>query len=96
MCGVTTFNLHPHLSHLLVPPSMANVLDVLARQVINPSAPPHPFVAAGNRSFNALLQARADVFAGTLLVCDATMWSSAFSGLDSLETFWRNLSALRK
>ena len=93
--GVETFNLHPHLPHLWLP-GRDETMDVLALQKINPAAPPHPFVQAGNRIFNALLQARPNVFAGTLLVCDATLWSSAFHGLESLETFWRNLAALRK
>jgi hypothetical protein len=93
--GVKTFNLHPHLPHLSLP-GMDDTMDVLALQTINPAAPPHPFVQAGSRAFNALLQARPQLFAGTLLVCDATIWSSAFQGLESLETFWRNLTALRK
>jgi hypothetical protein len=93
--GVKTFNLHPHLPHLSLP-GRDETMDVLALQLINAAAPPHPFVLAGNRAFNALLQARPNVFAGTLLVCDATIWSSAFQGLESLETFWRNLAALRK
>jgi hypothetical protein len=93
--GVRTFNLHPHLPHLSLP-GMDETMDVLALQTINPMAPPHPFVQAGHTSFNALLQARPNMFAGKLLVCDATIWSAAFQGLESLETFWRNLAALRK
>jgi hypothetical protein len=93
--GVRTFNLHPHLPHLSLP-VMDETMDVLALQLVNPGAPPHPFVQAGHRAFNALLQARPNMFAGTLLVCDATMWSSAFQGLESLEIFWRNLATLRK
>jgi hypothetical protein len=94
LTGVTNFNLHPHLPHLYVPPTMTNTIDVLALQAINRAAPPHPFVAAGNISFNALLQTRPNVFPGTILICDATLWSSAFQGLQSLERFWRNLVAL--
>lgn len=93
--GVTTFNLHSHLPHLSLPGDI-DTMDVLVRQTINPAAPPHPFVQAGNTAFNALLQARPNVFPGTLLVCDATLWSAAFQGLQSLETLWRNLAALRK
>lgn len=93
--GVRTFNLHPHLPHLALPGTDAT-MEVLALQTINPAAPPHPFVQAGHTSFNALLQARPEVFAGTLLACDATIWTSAFQGLESLEAFWRNLAALRK
>jgi hypothetical protein len=92
--GVTTFNLHPHLPHLHVPPELQDRVDVLARQVINLAAPPHPFVQAGNRSFNALLQLRPPWAGGNLFACDATMWSSAFGGLDSLRAFWGNLGRL--
>ncbi len=93
--GVNTFNLHPHLPHLSLP-GMDQTMDVLALQTITPNAPPHPFVQAGNRAFNALLQAREHLFAGTLIACDATIWSSAFQGLESLERFWRNLAAIRR
>lgn len=91
--GVTTFNLHPHLPHLALS-AKDDTMDVLALQKVNQSAPPHPFVEAGNTTFNALLQTRADVFAGTLLVCDATIWSAAFQGLPSLTAFWRNIAML--
>jgi hypothetical protein len=33
-------------------------------------------------------------FAGQLFVCDATLWSSAFGGLGSLQNLWRNLAQL--
>jgi hypothetical protein len=90
--GVSTFNLHPHLPQLEIAPASAGKLKVLARQPINVTAPPHPFVAAGNHSFNALVQAEPGIFAGRLLVCDATLWSSAFGGLDSLQRFWTNVA----
>ncbi|WP_198960090.1 hypothetical protein [Synechococcus sp. BO 8801] len=90
--GVTTFNLHPHLPHLSVPPEYASHVDVLARQPINPLAPRHPFTDAGNRYFDALLRVRPDGVSGTVLVCDATLWSSAFGGLESLRSFWINLA----
>ena len=32
--------------------------------------------------------------AGKLFVCDATLWSSAFGGLGSLQNLWRNLARL--
>ena len=51
-------------------------LQVLARQLIDPAAPPHPFVQSGRNSFDALLQSAPDTFAGRLLVCDTTMFSS--------------------
>ena len=92
--GVTTFNRHPHLPHFEKPSASQAIYDVLARQKINMAAPPHPFTLSGRRDFDALLQARSEVFAGRLLVCDATMWSSAFGGLASLQRFWTNLARL--
>ncbi len=92
--GVSTVNLHPHLPHLHVPAEIAGKVDVLARQPLNVDAPPHPFVQAGNKYFNALLRIRSDEIGGTLLACDATLSSSAFGGLDSLKAFWRNLARL--
>jgi hypothetical protein len=67
-----------------------NRLDVLARQKIDLTAPPHPF-ARERTSFDALLQSRADAFAGTLLVGDTTLWSSTAGGLESLRQFWTNV-----
>ena len=90
--GVTTFNLHPHLPHLEGTAESVSKYDVLARQPINREARLHPFTRDGRYEFDALLQTRADVFAGTLLVCDATLWSSAFGGLQSLKRFWSNLA----
>jgi hypothetical protein len=95
LAGVTQFNLHPHLPHLHVPPAIAGQVDILARQAINLAASPHPFVDAGNRYFNALLRLRANWMGGSLLACDATLWSSAFGGLDSLRAFWGNLAGLK-
>jgi hypothetical protein len=89
--GVDTFNLHPHLPHLERMGDSAGKLDVLARQAIDVSAPSHPFVRQGNASFDALLQSRADVFAGTLLVSDTTLWSSTAGGLGSLRRLWSNV-----
>jgi hypothetical protein len=92
--GVETFNLHPHLPHLEILNPNAEV-RVLARQLINPKAPPHPFVKEGNTSFNALLWAKpSGERKGSVFVCDATMWSSAFGGLQSLKTFWKNIANL--
>ncbi len=91
MDGVTTFNLHPHLPHFERLGDNGGKLEVLARQLIELDAPPHPFTAGGRRDFDALLQARPDVFRGRLLVCDTTIWSSTAGGVDSLTRFWRNV-----
>jgi len=94
--GVDTFNLHPHLPHLYVPDEFRGKFRVLAQQEINLAAAEHPFVEAGNRYFNALLWAAPDgARAGNVFICDATLWSSAFSGVASLQQFWVNLADLR-
>ena len=89
--NVKAFHLHPHLPQLeRIGPSMER-MDVLARQKIDPTAPPHPFTQGGRSSFDALLQSRSDIFAGKLLVCDTTMFSSTAGGVESLRRFWENI-----
>ena len=90
--GVSTFNLHPHLPHLERLGDAAEKLDVLARQPIDLAAPPHPFVQSGHSTFDALLQSRPGVFAGSLLIGDATLWSSTAGGVDSLQRLWENVA----
>ena len=89
--GVERFNLHPHLPQLERLGDAAARMQVLARQKIDLSAPPHPFVQGGRESFDALLQSAPETFAGRLLVCDTTMFSSTAGGLDSLRRFWTNV-----
>jgi hypothetical protein len=96
MEGVTTFNLHPHLPHFERLGDSVAKLDVLARQPIDPGAPPHPFTADGRRDFDALLQTKPDVCPGRLLICDTTTWSSTAGGVDSLQRFWRNVVLLKR
>ena len=66
-------------------------MDVLARQAIDAAAPRHPFTQDGRTTFDALLQSRPDTFAGKLLVCDTTLFSSAAGGIDDLRRLWTNL-----
>ncbi|WP_240975606.1 hypothetical protein [Paraburkholderia aromaticivorans] len=87
---VSTFNLHPHLPQLERFGEAVDKLDVLARQRIEPTAPLHPFALA-HATFDALLQSRLDTFAGTLLVSDATLWSSTAGGVESLRELWTNV-----
>lgn len=89
--GVATFNLHPHLPQLERLGPAAARMEVLARQAIDPTAPPHPFVQDGRSSFDALLQSSPDTFAGKLLVCDTTMFSSTAGGIDDLRRLWSNV-----
>jgi hypothetical protein len=89
--GVATFKLHPHLPHLERVGDAVAKLDVLARQAVDPSAPPHPFTADGRSTFDAVLQSRPDVFIGDLVIGDATLWSSTAGGVESLKRLWTNL-----
>ena len=89
--GVETFNHHPHLPQLERIEASTTRMDVLARQRIDLAAPPHPFTLGGRQSFDALLQSRREVFAGTVLVSDTTLWSSTAGGIDSLRRLWSNL-----
>jgi hypothetical protein len=66
-------------------------MDVLARQHIDLTAPPHPAIREGRASFDALLQSKPETFAGRLLVCDTTLFSSTAGGLDSLHRLWSNV-----
>jgi hypothetical protein len=66
-------------------------MQILSRQKIDLSAPPHPFVQSGREDFDALLQSSPDTFAGRLLVCDATLFSSTAGGLDNLHRLWTNV-----
>jgi hypothetical protein len=89
--GVSTFNLHPHLPQFERLPDAADKLDVLVRQRIDLTAPPHSFTRNGRTTFDALLQSRPGVFAGNLLVGDATLWSSTAGGVASLRRLWTNV-----
>jgi hypothetical protein len=89
--GVETFNLHPHLPQLeRIGPSTERT-EVLARQAINPAAPPLPFTRDGRSTFDALLQSGPHTFAGKLLVCDTTMFSSTAGGVEGLGQLWSNI-----
>lgn len=89
--GVATFNAHAHLPHLERIGGAVQKLDVVARQLIDPSAPPHPFSTDGRTTFDALLQSHPGVFAGDLVVGDSTLFSSTAGGLESLRHFWANI-----
>ncbi|MES1198757.1 MAG: hypothetical protein ABUS48_02110 [Pseudomonadota bacterium] len=92
LSGVSAFNLHAHLPHLERTGPSLEKLDVLARQAVDPNAPPHPFTADGRWEFDALLQSKPDVFPGRVLVCDTTLWSSTAGNVEGLESFWRNVA----
>ena len=91
--GVTNFSFHMHLPHYRV--TTPGAIHVLARQEIDPGRP-HPFSAAGNSEFNALLwMPPSGKRAGDILVMDSTHFTTLFGGTDSLKAFWSNLAAMR-
>lgn len=89
--GVGALHLHPHLPQLERIGEAAGRLGVLVRQPLDMAAPPHPFIAGGRSDIDAVLQSKAEAFAGTLLVCDATLFSATAGGLENLKRFWSNL-----
>ena len=56
----------------------------------DPGAPPHPVVPPGSL-FDSVLQARPEAGLGRLTVCDTTLWTSVFGGLEGLHVFWKNV-----
>jgi hypothetical protein len=92
LAGVQTLNAHPHLPHFERLEGSRELLEVLVRQNIDPKAPAHPFWAAGHTQFDAMLQATAAAAAGSLIVADATLWSSTAGGMESLERLWCNVA----
>ncbi len=93
--GVTNFSFHMHLPQYRLTSAAQGAIHVLARQPIDPDRP-HPFTAAGNIEFNALLwMPPAGRRAGDIVLIDSTHFTTLFGGTDSLKAFWRNLAAMR-
>ena len=91
--NVPTLNFHPHLPHYELT-GRAHV-RVLARQPIDLERP-HPYTEAGDREFNCLLwMPPSEQRAGDIVFVDSTNFTTLFGGTNSLETFWRNLAAMR-
>ena len=93
--GVTTFNYHMHLPHYALTQDGAGAVRVLARQAIDLTRPPHPFVEAGNREFNMFLwMPPGGQRGGDILFADSTIFTTLFGVSDSLRRFWRNLATV--
>ncbi len=93
--GVPTFHLHYHLPHYALTSDDLTRAVVLARQPINLDAPPHPFIEAGNREFNAMVWVPpGGQRAGDIVIFDFTLLSGIFGGAKSLEQLWRNLAKM--
>lgn len=92
---VTTFNFHPHLPHYELTRPAGDDLRVLGAQRVDPHRP-HPFTAAGNTEFNALIwMPPAGGRAGDIVLADSTHFTTLFGGTDSLKAFWHNLATMR-
>jgi hypothetical protein len=92
--GVTTFNFHPHLPHYALTSEDSKSVHVLTRQPIDLERP-HPFVEAGNTEFNSCIWMPPDSQrAGHILLADSTIFTTLFGGIESLETFWKNLATM--
>ncbi|MGB8206394.1 MAG: hypothetical protein WCF69_02105, partial [Mycobacterium sp.] len=93
--NVTTFNFHPHLPHYELTAPESDSVRVLGRQRIDPSRP-HPFTAAGNTEFNALIWMPPSGWrAGDIVLVDSTNFTTLFGGTDSLMNFWHNLATMK-
>jgi hypothetical protein len=93
--NVTTFNFHPHLPHYELTAPEGDSLRVLGRQRIDPNRP-HPFTAAGNTEFNALIwMPPSGRRAGDIVLVDSTNFTTLFGGTDSLKNFWHNLATMK-
>jgi hypothetical protein len=92
--GVTTFNFHPHLPHYALTGAEAKSVHVLTQQPIDLERA-HPFVEAGNTEFNSCIWMPPNTQrAGHILLADSTIFTTLFGGVQSLETFWKNLAML--
>src|SRR6185312_6185843 len=93
--NVTTFNFHPHLPHYELTAPESDGLRVLGRQRVDPNRP-HPFTAAGNTEFNALIWMPPSAQrAGDIVLIDSTHFTTLFGGTDSLRNLWHNLATMK-
>jgi hypothetical protein len=93
--NVTTFNFHPHLPHYELTAPESDSVRVLGRQRIDPNRQ-HPFTAAGNTEFNALIwMPPSGQRAGDIVLVDSTNFTTLFGGTDSLKNLWHNLATMK-
>ena len=92
--NVTTLNFHPHLPHYQLTAEASNDVRVLGRQQVDPNRP-HPFTAAGNTEFNALIwMPPAGSRSGDIVLTDSTHFTTLFGGTYSLRNLWHNLATM--
>lgn len=88
---VPTLSFHQHLPHYELTAAADSTVRVLARQRVDPTRP-HPFTAAGNTEFNAMIwMPPTGDRAGDIVLVDSTHFTTLFGGTDSLRHLWHNL-----
>ncbi len=92
--GVPTLSFHQHLPHYQLTAAEGAGLRVLGRQLVDPHRP-HPFTAAGNTEFNAVIwMPPTGERAGHIVLIDSTHFTTLFGGTESLRNLWRNLATM--
>jgi hypothetical protein len=67
----------------------------LGRQRVDPNRP-HPFTAAGNTEFNALIWMPPTGWrVGDIVLVDSTNFATLFGGTESLKNLWHNFAAMK-
>jgi hypothetical protein len=94
LTDVTTLSFHQHLPHYELTAPEHDGLRVLGRQRVDPHRP-HPFTAAGNSEFNAVIwMPPSGDRCGDIVLIDSTHFTTLFGGTDSLRNLWRNLATM--
>lgn len=94
LTGVQTLSFHQHLPHYELTAPESDGLRVLGRQRVDPHRP-HPFTAAGNTEFNAVIwMPPGGDRSGDIVLIDSTHFTTLFGGTDSLRRLWRNLAVM--
>ncbi len=91
--GVPSLSFHRHLPHYELTAPEGASLRVLARQPIDLTRA-HPFTAAGDTEFNAVIWMPPDGDrAADIVLIDSTHFTTLFGGTASLHNLWRNLAS---
>jgi len=96
LIDVPTLSFHQHLPHYELTAPESDAVRVLGRQRVDPHRP-HPFTAAGNTEFNAVVwMPPAGDRAGDIVLIDSTHFTTLFGGTESLRRLWRNIATMRR
>lgn len=94
LTDVVNLSFHQHLPHYELTAPEGASLRVLGRQLVDPRRP-HPFTAAGNAEFNAVIWMPASGDrAGDIVLIDSTHFTTLFGATASLRNLWRNVATM--